>query len=56
LTGEEITVKENKNMFQNKRYRTSESLLAVLTIGITISDFQSMEPVIPVNTFPHAPD
>jgi hypothetical protein len=51
LTGEEITAKEDKNLFQNKRYRTSESLLAVLTIGITISDFQSTELVIPVIHF-----
>lgn len=46
LTGEEITAEGKKNMFQNKRCRTSESLFAVLTIGITLSEFQSAERVI----------
>jgi hypothetical protein len=51
LTGEEITAGGNKNLFQNKRYRRSESLFAALTIGITLSVFQSTEPVIPVTQF-----
>jgi hypothetical protein len=51
LTGEEITAEGNKNLFQNKRCRTSESLFAVVTIGITLSEFQSKERVIPAIQF-----
>jgi hypothetical protein len=47
---EETALEGNKNMFKDKRYRTSESLFADLTIEITLrSKSQSMEPAITLN-------